>query len=54
VTTYTDPQGVVHVVTKRYPAWTACNKRMEGSLEQGSGKFPTCFWCVINKLWRPW
>jgi hypothetical protein len=54
MTTYTDPDGIVHVVTKRYPDWTCCNKRMTGSVEHDASKFPTCLWCVISRLWKPW
>ena len=51
--TYTDARGVVHVVTSRFPGWTCCNVRLEGATEPNSSRFPTCLWCVINRLWSP-
>jgi hypothetical protein len=52
--TYADSKGVVHVLTRQYPDWTCCNQRINGVVEQNSSKFPTCLWCVISRLWKPW
>lgn len=53
MTTYTDPHGVVHVISKQYSDWTCCNRRMAGTFERNSTRFPTCLWCVISRLWKP-